>query len=221
MLWTCPWDPLIGCTYWFRLIWRFSSPVIRYSKRSKTGMWRENQPLENHNKLLLNGTPHTPADTQVGLRPTWIEARQYALIYCFICNISMIISLTFVRSAGEAWASLTLCFDLSLPRPVSTPYTPVRYICNNAVTARLNLCGASQLPEHAVRYHCQIRLVRIAPPYLPHTALQRCRSATKVPVSTTNTQIEQRCASWWVGSRKPRDLRGWKWACLDQSTAGN
>jgi hypothetical protein len=30
-----------------------------------------------------------------------------------------------------------------------------------------------QPPEHAVRHHCQIRLVRIAPPYLPHTALQR------------------------------------------------
>ena len=44
----------------------------------------------------------------------------------------------------------------------------------------------------------QIRLVRtrVAPPYLPHTALHRCRGAAGVPVGTTNTQAGQRCTLW-------------------------
>ena len=39
--WTWPRDPLDSPTHWFRVIWRFSSPVIRCSKRSKTGLWEE------------------------------------------------------------------------------------------------------------------------------------------------------------------------------------
>ena len=85
-------------------------------------------------------------------------------------------------------------------------------------TLHIQQCGDCQAksvwcqpPEHAVRHHCQIRLVLIAPSYLPHTALQRCRGATKVPVGTTNTQIEQRCTWRRVQATK---AEGFAWLTM-------
>ena len=41
--WTCPLDPLVECTYRFRVVWRFSGLVTRYSKHSKTGLCEEKE----------------------------------------------------------------------------------------------------------------------------------------------------------------------------------
>ena len=70
----------------------------------ETGPWEEEyetHPRENQNKLLLNGTPHTPVATQVDLQLTYSATSQYTLICCFIYTISMNIYLSFVRPAEE------------------------------------------------------------------------------------------------------------------------